>query len=500
MQHEHDDLNQVTENETAEVKADETTRAAEDFEKMVEATVPKKDGLAKGDQITGSIIDFSEKFIFIELGEKVDAIAEKAEYLDAEGNFPYQKGDQITGYVVKLDDSEMIISKSLTKSNASKSALRDAFERSIPVTGRVDSAVKGGFSVTVLGMRAFCPASQIDVRPSGDNTKFLGKSFEFQITDFDDNGRNLVVSRRQLMDRENESRRNETMSHLEVGAEVEGVVTRLASFGAFVDLGGIEGMVHVSEMSWYRIDNPEDAVKTGDKIKVKIIKLDGERISLSIKQCVPNPLESALDELNEGDVVSCRVVKNEAFGSFVELMPGVQGLIPISELRRGGRIGHPSEILKVGDQVSAKIIKIHRNARKISLSLKELEPDPWEQLNPAFQAETEVTGVIEGVSEFGVFVRLQDGINGLLPKSRLRMAHLNYTEQNMGEEITVRISEINHEKKRISLSPLNLPSAPAPSQHFGGPREPRYRERDEEWRKYAIQNREVPEDNPFRKL
>jgi small subunit ribosomal protein S1 len=496
MQHENNDLTKVTETEPTEVKVEEMT---EDFAKMVEASVPKKDGIAKGDEVNGTIIDFSEKFIFIELGAKLDAIAEKAEYLDAEGNFPYQKGDTLTGYVVKLDDSEIILSRSLTKTHASKSALRDAFERRIPVSGRVDSVVKGGFSVNVLGMRAFCPASQIDSRPAGDNTKFIGKTFDFEITDFDDSGRNLVVSRRVLLDRDNEKRRSETMSKLEIGAEIEGVVTRLAGFGAFVDLGGIEGMVHVSEMSWYRIDTPEDAVKSGDKIKVKIIKMDGERISLSMKQCTPNPLEAALDELNEGDIVSCTVVKNEAFGSFVELKPGVQGLIPISELRRGGRVGHPSEVLKVGDQVQAKIIKIHRNARKISLSMRELEPDPWENLNPSIQAEAEVTGIIEGISEFGVFVRIQDGINGLLPKSRMRLAHMDFNESNLGEEITLRISEINHDKKRISLSPLNMPSVPAPRE-YSGPREPRHRDRDDEWKKYAIQNREVPEDNPFRKL
>ncbi len=475
---------------------------AEDFGKMLEESLLKSKSVQKGEEITGKIINITDAYIFIAVGDKQDAYAEKSEYFDANGELVYKIGDMLTGFVVKKSETEIVISKSLNKSHATKSVLKDAFERKIPVSGKVQSIIKGGYSVDVLGVRAFCPLSQMALRPVSDNTEFLGHNFDFEIIDFGEKGRNVIISRRILLEKEIAEKRKETLANIEVGSVLKGIVTRMTNFGAFVDLGGIDGLVHVSQISWSRVESPSDVLKEKQEVEVKVIKLDGEKISLSMKALEINPFELALKELDEGMTVSCKVVRNTPFGSFVQIKPGVEGLIPISEMSRGRRINHPGEILQEGDQVEAQIMNIKVKEKKISLSLKALQADPWEDIDEKFKSDDVISGIIESIANFGVFINIADGLTGLLPISKLQRGHINIGQENIGEEITLKVFDVDKKRRRISLEPTEM--APLP------PRKSRKQKqnKDENFGRSSDNFKQndkqkdwgVPEDNPFRNL
>ncbi|MCD4651763.1 MAG: S1 RNA-binding domain-containing protein [Candidatus Cloacimonetes bacterium] len=480
--------------EKADKKKKKSTESDEDdFGKMLEKSYAAAFEMIAGDWVSGPIVKITDDTIFVSLGDKLDAHADLNEYKKEGEEISLKEGDELGGYIVKLTDSEIILSKHMTKSSApDKSAIRNAYENKIPVSGKVQRIIKGGYEIDILGSRAFCPYTHMSLRPSGNKEQFLGQTYDFQLIDFTEKGRNIVVSRKVLMEKESEKRKQEIMERLEPGMVLEGKVTRLIDFGAFVDLGGMEGLVHVSEISWARVNHPKDVLQEGQQVTVKILKLkpNAEKISLSMKRTEMNPLDKAMQELQEEQVVKCLIVKNENFGSFVEISPGVQGLIPISEMKKGRRINHPSEVVKIGDEVEALIMRINREDKKISLSMKALEPDPWDSIDQFLQEEMIIEGEIDGIAEFGVFVKLREGLTGLIPQSKLRIAKKEYHPDNVGDKVSVRVSEIDHSKKRISLEPSDMPSVQL------RPRE------DSNWRRYAKQNwsQQETDDNPFSKL
>ncbi len=484
------EVTEVTETETETVDDDQPTEEAEeeDFGKMLEESMPRTFEIQEGDEVSGTIVNITDLYIFVTLGDKLDAIAEKTEYVNEEGELPFKIGDALSGYIVKKSDTETIIAKSFSKSHASKTVLLDAHERKIPVTGKVISIIKGGFTVNLLGARAFCPVSQIDLGPVSDTSKYINQEYEFEITEYSESGRNIIVSRRVLLQKQREVLRKETLDKLEAGNILKGKVTRLTNFGAFIDIGGVEGLLHISEIAWKHVESPSDLLNIGDEIDVKVIRLKGNKISLSIKRLERNPAEVALEELEEDQIVSCRIVKNESFGSFAEIRTGVQGLIPISEMRRGRRIGHPSEVVQEGDLVQVKVLRIDREKRKISLSLKALEEDPWDSIDQILTVGQIVHGTIDGVSDFGTFIKVREGLTGLLPKSRMRLANIAHTNESIGQEIDVLVRQIDYDKRRISFDPTDIPG------------EVIEREGDRNWRAYAKQKWDPTEGNPFKDL
>jgi len=462
----------------------------ENFEKMLAESLEKNIEIEIGDEVEGSIVNISDEYIFVSLGGKLDAFAERAEFLDENAELQYKIGDTLKGFIVKKTDSETIISKSFSKSHANKEMLKEAFDKKIPVNGKVMSAIKGGFTVDLLGIRAFCPVSQLDIRKINDVSQYIGRNFDFEVMDYAENGKNIVVTRRPILERESEEKKKNTMEKIIEGAVLDGFVSRITTFGAFVDLGGIEGLLHISELSWNRVENTTDVINTRDKVKVKIIKIDGEKISLSMKALQINPLEEALQTLKEGEVVKGKILRSESFGSFMEIKPGVEGLIPISEMSRGKRIAHPSEVVKIGDIVEAEIIKIKVEERKISLSLKSLQADPWDVVDTHLEVEHIYEGVIENVSAYGVFIQLYEGITGLLPKSRMAKSGIRIAPEHIGSKINVKVTEINKEKKRISLDSADSDNAERVESE----------ENQGSWKRYAKEGNEVPEDNPFMNL
>lgn len=454
------------------------------FEHMLEESLANIKELEVGDKVTGEIINITDSYIFVTLGGKRDAYAEKIDYLDKKGNLKYKIGDQLSGFVVKYSETETLIAKSLLTVNLS--VLEEAFHEKIPVKGKVTSLTKGGYNVDISGIRVFCPLSHIDAKLVIDPKQFINKSYDFLIIDFKDNGRNIVVSRRAILDEEMKRIKQETLADLNIGDVVQGTVTRLTSFGAFLDLGGIEGLLHISQFSWSRIDSPSDVLNIGDVIEAKIVKIQGEKISLSMKALQENPLDKAFKELQEGEVVNCRVLRNLPFGSFVEIRSGVEGLIPISEISRGRRIANPSEVIQEGEFVEAQILKIDPEKRKISLSLKSLQPDPWDNLVNELAENDVVSGVIENVVNFGAFIKIREGITGLLPTAKLKLAGEKLDKNNVGQEYKVRIVKIDTAEKRISLEPSKMPESVV--------------ETKDDWNKYKQQKPkkdEIVEDSPF---
>ncbi len=478
---------------------EENQENQEGFSEMIDEHFVDTDKIKEGDVVEGKVIAVNNSYIFVSLGGKHEAFADVEDYMSKSGNLKVKVGDTLRGFVVKKTDTEIVISHSLNRKYVDKSFLQNAYNNQIPVKAKVISTIKGGLSVEMLGTRAFCPFAQADIKFIADPSSMIGKYYDFLITEISSNMKNIIVSRKALLQEEQNKLKKETLSKLEVGDVVDGKVSRIADFGAFIDLGGIDGLLHVSQISWVKVDSPRDALNIGDDVKVKIIGLSGEKISLSMKELQENPLEKALEELEVGDIVDCRILRNESFGSFCHLKPGVEGLIPISEMMHTGRLGNPSELFSVGDLVEAKIIRVMKNERKISLSVKALKPDPWEHIEDHLQENDEVEGVIDGITNFGIFVKLTEGLVGLVPKSKLFRSKTKFNDEDMNKPIKVKISQIDKEKKRISLELAGEEQQKKSQRGFELPSDQERRPRND-WRKFANTKQEVPEDNPFSDL
>lgn len=461
--------------------------AGENFEQMLEDSLVNIKQLEIGDKVSGEVINITDSYIFVTLGGKRDVYAEKQDYVDKSGDLSYKVGDTLQGYIVKDTETETLIAKSLVSVNLN--ILHDAFEEKIPVSGKVQSMTKGGYIVDISGIKAFCPISHIDDKIVIEPKRFMNETYDFRIIDYKDKGRNIVVSRKKILDVEKKKLRKEILKNLELDSVVDGVVTRLTNFGAFIDIGGVDGLLHISQFSWGHIESPSEILNIGDEIKAKVIKIKGDKISLSMKALQENPVDAALSELTEGEVLTCKVVRNLSFGSFVEIKPGVEGLIPISELSRGRRINNPSEVVNEGDVVEAQVLRINLEDKKVSLSLKALQPDPWEIIGETINEGDVVAGVIENVVNFGAFIKLNDGLTGLLPASKMKIAKVDLDSKNVGEEFKVRVVKIDKAAKRISLEPTTMPES--------------FDDDKDGWHKYKKekkQNDHVDEDNPFANL
>ena len=484
-----EEIKEEVKEETEDVVEDDQPEetAGENFEQMLEDSLVNIKQLEIGDKVSGEIINITDSYIFVTLGGKRDVYAEKLDYVDKSGELSVKVGDTLEGYIVKDTETETLIAKSLVSVNLN--ILHDAFEEKIPVSGKVQSMTKGGYIVDISGIKAFCPISHIDDKIVIEPKKFMNETYDFRIIDFKDKGRNIVVSRKKILDVEKRRLRKEMLKKLEIDTVVDGVVTRLTNFGAFIDIGGVDGLLHISQFSWGHIESPSEILNIGDEIKAKVIKIKGDKISLSMKALQENPVDAVLRELTEGQILTCKVVRNLSFGSFVEIKPGVEGLIPISELSRGRRINNPSEVVNEGDVIEAQILRINLEDKKISLSLKALQPDPWDVIGETINEGDIVSGVIENVVNFGAFIKISNGLTGLLPASKIKIAKVDLDSKNVGEEFKVRIVKIDKDAKRISLEPTNMPES--------------FNDDKDGWHKYKKelkQNNHIDEDNPFANL
>lgn len=434
----------------------------ESFADLLESySAGMKDDLQIGDKLKVKIISVGKDTVYLDTGSKIDGTVERAELEDDEGNLPYAQGDEIELYVVALDEHEIRLSRAISGVGG-LAILEDAFKSAIPVEGRVSGTCKGGFNVELVQRRAFCPISQIDVAYVETPDDYVGQSFEFQIIQLENRGKNIVVSRRKLLEAAIEKEKKAFFETAKAGDVLQGRVTRLMPYGAFVELiPGLEGMVHISELSWSRIEKPEEVVKVGQTVSVKLLSISGgdkkgqKKISLSIKKIGDDPWDSVAEELRPGEKRNGKVIRVMNFGVFVEIAPGLEGLVHISEMSYVKRVTNPEDLVTAGETVAVMIKDIDLKKRRIALSMRDAEGDPWLEISDRFSVGQVVTGTLGKKENFGYFVTLAAGISGLLPKSKFSESESPTAIEQLkeGDAITVTVAEIQPEDRKITLAP-----------------------------------------------
>jgi len=452
-----------TEEEAEKIEGEEEGSFAELFAQSTQTAYGR---FSPGDRVTGKIVKVSADTVFVDLGGKSEGTANTVEFKDEDGNLTIQEGDEVELRVASLRGG-IHLSKAIKARGAEAvEILRDAFKNQIPVEGRVAAVNKGGFEVEISGLRAFCPISQMELRYCEKPDEHVGARYQFRIMEIKERGKNIVVSRRMLLQEEHEKKLQETLAALRPDLELEGRVTKLTEYGAFVDIGGVEGMVHVSEVSRARIGHPSEILQPGQTVRVKILKMEPDKrgrqkISLSMKVLEPDPWDAGIP-FQEGEVITGKVSRLADFGAFVEVAPGLEGLVHRSEISYE-KVAHPSRVLNVGDPVQVRVLKIDGPNRKISLSIKDAmvfgqNGEGEEEVR--LEVGQVLKGIVEEQKPYGLFVRLpQFGMRtrGLLPLEELLESDRSDMKKKMppGKEVQVEIIAVDEEKK-IRLSQKSI--------------------------------------------
>jgi len=420
-----------------------------------------------GTILTGSVVDISPEVVIVSAGLKSEAIIPVSQFLNDQGELEIQVGDDVEVALDAVEDGfgETRLSRERAKRARTWEELEDAFQNSKIVTGIINGRVKGGFTVEIEFVRAFLPGSLVDMRPVRDPSYLEGKELEFKIIKLDQQRNNVVVSRRAVVEQEFSAEREELLSSLEDGAVVKGVVKNLTDYGAFVDLGGIDGLLHITDMAWKRVKHPSEIVTVGDEIDVKILRFDKEktRVSLGIKQLGSDPWEAIARRYPANTRLVGKVTNIADYGCFVEIEEGVEGLVHVSEMDWTNKNVNPSKVVTVSEEVEVMVLDIDEERRRISLGLKQCQTNPWSDFSSAFDRGDKVTGTIKSITDFGIFVGLPGGIDGLVHLSDISWdlpgeeAVRNYKK---GEEVESVVLAIDPERERISLGIKQLDQDP----------------------------------------
>ncbi|MEE2830543.1 MAG: S1 RNA-binding domain-containing protein [Myxococcota bacterium] len=435
----------------------EAAQLNSEFESLMAASIGIK-AIGVGDKIKGRVVSVTKDTVFVDVGMKSEAILDKRETLDDDEKETVAVGDEIEAQVVGLTGEGVRLSLGALKAHQLSEMLATAAQNGIPVEGKVTGFNDGGLEVRVGNRRAFCPKSQIDRGwIEEDLSGYVGQTLQFLVSRFDPTGRKLVVSRRTLMERQSKEMAAETRSKLEVGALMSGTVRKLMPFGAFVDLGGIDGLIHVSELAWRRVDDPAEVLSAGQVVQVKVLKIDDgkDRISLSLRQAGGDPWKDGLAGFDEGKVYEGTVTRLAEFGAFVELAEGLEGLIHVSELDWNRRIKHPKEVLEVGQTVSVMVVEIDGKRRRIGLSVKKAEGgDPFREAVDGVEVGSKIEVVVEKVAEFGVFCTVSEGVTGLIPNSHMNTPRgTNHSRMfKPGTKVDVQVIAVEARSRKITLS------------------------------------------------
>ena len=391
----------------------------EDFARLFEESTKTSQRFEPGQKIKSRIAGISGDFAYLDLGGKSEAVIDLKEFLDENGEYSVKEGDEVESFFVSYENGLKKFTTLIRGySTLSLNGIRDAYEAHIPVTGKVTAELKGGFEVQVGKVRCFCPFSQIDLRGTRETESYIGQKFSFMVLEYKENGRNIILSRRVILEEDQENQRKVFKESLTPGMDITGKVKSIQKFGVFVDIGGIDGLIPLSELSWSKGEKPADLFNIGDEVTVRIINIEWERerVTLSLKAILPDPFLSALEKYPPESTVSGMVVRLESFGAFVNLEPGVDGLIPISKLGADRRIKHPKEVLEVGQLVEAQVLEANPEKRRISLSMEQkiafediVLPSPGDLIE----------GAVERVIAAGVLLKIKDGLTGFIPNSEM---------------------------------------------------------------------------------
>ena len=432
-----------------------------DLEKAYDETLNK---IQEHQVVEGTVIALDKKEVVVNIGYKSDGIIPASEF---RYNPDLKVGDKVEVYVENQEDKrgQLVLSHRKARLNKSWDDVNAALENEEIIQGYIKCRTKGGMIVDVFGIEAFLPGSQIDVHPIRDYDVFVGKTMEFKVVKINQEFRNVVVSHKALIEAELEAQKKEIISHLEKGQVLEGTVKNITSYGVFVDLGGVDGLIHITDLSWGRVSDPHEVVGLDQKINVVILDFDEEkkRIALGLKQLTPHPWDALNADLKVGDHVMGKVVVIADYGAFVEIQPGVEGLIHVSEMSWSQHLRSAQEFMHVGDEVEAVILTLDRDERKMSLGIKQLKEDPWEAIETKYPVASKHTAKVRNFTNFGIFVELEEGVDGLI-----HISDLSWTKKvkhpseftTVGAEIDVLVLDIDKENRRLSLGHKQLEENP----------------------------------------
>ena len=414
--------------------------------------------MAPGSIVTGTVVDIDDDWVVVHAGLKSEGVIPKNQFLNEEGVCTLTIGDQVKVAMEVVDDGfgETRLSREKARRAESWEKLEEASEEGEVVIGIINGKVKGGFTVDVNDIRAFLPGSLVDIRPLRETAHLEGKPLEFKVIKLDQKRNNVVVSRRAVLEEENSHEREELLASMQEGQDVKGIVKNLTDYGAFVDLGGVDGLLHITDMAWKRIRHPSEMVNVGDEVDVRILKFDREknRVSLGMKQLGDDPWADIVRRYPEGARVMATVTNLTDYGCFAEIEEGVEGLVHVSEMDWTNKNIHPSKVVSVGDETEVMVLDIDQERRRISLGIKQCRPNPWESFSIAHAKSDTITGTIKSITDFGIFIGLEGGIDGLVHLSDISWNEPGETavrRYSKGEQIETIILSVDPERERISL-------------------------------------------------
>lgn len=455
--------------ENADNPAVDTNAVEEnDFAAALENYLNKDfDELDDGSIISGKVVKVGPETVLVDVNYKSEGQIPVDEFKDREGNFQIQEGDEIDVLIVNKDETEGLIN--LSYKRAQRMKVLDELERILEaeenVVGTIIQRIKGGYTVEVKGVEAFLPGSHVDLRPVPDMDALVGKEFEFRILKINRKRSNVIVSRRVILEEEREEQRQKLLSTLEEGQTIEGKVKNITDYGVFVDLGGLDGLLHITDMSWKRIRHPKELVQLGDTLQLKVLHYDKEeqKVSLGMKQLVPNPWENIEEKYPEGTKLTGRVTNIVDYGAFVELEPAVEGLVHISEMSWTRKLRHPSQMVKVGDEVEVVILSLDAEKKRISLGMKQVNPNPWDLVFDKYPEGTIIEAPIKNITDFGIFIGIEDGIDGLIHVSDIswtKKVHHPGEMFQVGDSIQAKVLTVDKENEKFTLGIKQLSEDP----------------------------------------
>ena len=420
-----------------------------------------------GSIVRGVVVAIDKDIVLVDAGLKSESAIPAEQFKNAQGELEIQVGDEVDVALDAVEDGfgETLLSREKAKRHEAWITLEKAYEDAETVTGVINGKVKGGFTVELNGIRAFLPGSLVDVRPVRDTLHLEGKELEFKVIKLDQKRNNVVVSRRAVIESENSAERDQLLENLQEGMEVKGIVKNLTDYGAFVDLGGVDGLLHITDMAWKRVKHPSEIVNVGDEITVKVLKFDRERtrVSLGLKQLGEDPWVAIAKRYPEGTRLTGRVTNLTDYGCFVEIEEGVEGLVHVSEMDWTNKNIHPSKVVNVGDVVEVMVLDIDEERRRISLGLKQCKSNPWQQFAETHNKGDRVEGKIKSITDFGIFIGLDGGIDGLVHLSDISWnvaGEEAVRDYKKGDEIAAVVLQVDAERERISLGVKQLAEDP----------------------------------------
>ncbi|WP_438024062.1 30S ribosomal protein S1 [Sorangium sp. So ce233] len=454
-----------------QMEAGSSGASMESFAALFEQSVEGGDFAREGEIISGTVVAVNRDSVVVDIGGKSEGVIALREFSDAAGQAAVKAGDKVDVYIESRENDDGLVTLSKEKADKMKvwDEISNACEADELIEGTISQRVKGGLSVTIRGgVKAFLPGSQVDLRPIRNLDKLIGQTYKFKVIKFNKKRGNIVLSRRVLLERERDEMKAKTLETLTEGMTVKGTIKNITEYGAFVDLGGIDGLLHITDMSWGRVNHPSEVFQVGDEVLVKVLKYnaDTERVSLGLKQTQEDPWNHAEEAYPAGKKVRGKVMSITDYGAFVELEPGVEGLIHVSEMSWTKKVKHPSKLLEVGQELECQVLEVDARAKRISLGLKQLEPDPWMLFTDKYHPGDKIAGKVRSLTDYGVFVGIEEGVDGMVHKSDLSWSvRVNNPSDlyHKGDDVEAIILSINHDEKKVSLGIKQLWDDPWPS-------------------------------------